>query len=235
MSGQQGVACIDREAYSAGKPIVGALRDHFRSEDYVLLPAFIHADALSLLRQTVANLLLHGRRRDFAMECMGGSPRRMHVVNAHTIQAESSLIPELYADPSVLALIASIVGESVKVLVDDIDRFVVNHLQSAGDTFGAHFDDYPLSLTIVVVAPDPAFGGFPELKKCASSLAALNDNPTQISLRAGDAYLLRSDTTAHRVSPLLADVPRTAINLAYTWRGYVKRETVSAQKLYEFD
>lgn len=225
---------IDKSIYSANSRHAAALRDHFISEDYVRLPGFIRADALERLHQVVAAALLDGRRCDFLMECMDNSPRRMHVVNAHRIQAHSPLIPDLYEDRDLQALLCAISGERVFALEGDIDRFVINHLGRAGDTFGAHLDDYPLSLAIVTSAPDPALGGVPELKRRASSLAELDDAPTRVPLRPGDAYLLRSDTAAHRVSPLLADVERTAINLAYSWHGFEVRETVSAQTLYEF-
>ncbi|MFE1382435.1 hypothetical protein ACFW6S_26190 [Streptomyces sp. NPDC058740] len=51
--------------------------------------------------------------------------------------------------------------------------------------------------------------------------------------RAGDAYLLRSDTTAHRVTPLArAGVRRTVLNFAYTTADAAPRPTPSARRLY---
>ncbi len=226
---------VDESIYTAGGTRVSALRTHFAREDYVRFPGFIREDALEVLKKSVTDALQGAHRRDFLMECMDNSPRRMHVVNAYRIQARSSLISDLYKDPSLIAFLAEVAGKEVTALEGDIDRFVINHLDGPGDTFGAHFDDYPLSLAIVTHAPDPRQGGVPELKRKASSLAELEDAPVRVPLYPGDAYLLRSDTTAHRVSPLLADTERTAINLAYSWHGFVVKETVSAQRLYDLD
>ncbi|MFJ8129480.1 hypothetical protein ACIQ7E_13275 [Streptomyces hydrogenans] len=52
--------------------------------------------------------------------------------------------------------------------------------------------------------------------------------------RAGDAHLLRSDTTAHRVTPLARPGPRrTVLNFAYTTPAARPHRTPSATELYE--
>ncbi|MFJ6406869.1 hypothetical protein ACIQK9_15300 [Streptomyces hydrogenans] len=52
--------------------------------------------------------------------------------------------------------------------------------------------------------------------------------------RAGDAYLLRSDTTAHRVTPLaLPGLRRTVLNFTSTTPAARPHRTPSAAELYK--
>ncbi|BDH05795.1 hypothetical protein HEK131_30220 [Streptomyces seoulensis] len=51
--------------------------------------------------------------------------------------------------------------------------------------------------------------------------------------RAGDGYLLRSDTTAHRVTPLTrSGLRRVVLNFAYGTSAAPARTTTSARELY---
>ena len=169
------------------------------------------------------------------MECMDNSPRRMNVVNGNSIEKWSEFIPKFYNDAKILDFLSEVVGERVLPLVDDIDRYVINQLQMSSDTFGAHYDDYPLSFVIILESPGLDGGGYAEMVPNAHSLSQLDENPIRLPLNAGDAYILKTDTTAHRVAPLKRDTLRTAINLAYTTPGYVPRNTESAAKLYAED
>jgi hypothetical protein len=214
---------------------IESLSCSFLERDYVVLTDFLTDYSLRTLQIDVEQALRFARRRDFLMECMDNSPRRMNVINSKVLEENSKYVPALYGNYDLVNFLSRLTKMPVEVLETDIDRFVVNHLSKEGDTFGAHFDDYPISLAIVLYAPLPEFGGVPEIKPRAAKLADLFDNPITVPLKNGDAYVLRSDTAAHRVSPLKADLSRTAINFAYTWRGYSKKETVSAQRLYEDD
>jgi hypothetical protein len=209
-----------------------ALADHYRTLHHVAFPGFVEDAFFAQLREDVDNLLQRSMRRDFLMECMDNSPRRMHVVNGNTIERLSQWIPAIYTSPVLLDFLSAIVGESVLPLTDDIDRYVINQLRRTSDTFGAHYDDYPLSFVIILESPGREGGGYAEMVPNATSLAQLEDDPIRLPLRAGDAYILKADTTAHRVAPLTVDACRTAINLAYTTPGYVPRMTESAAMLY---
>lgn len=211
------------------------LRSHYAQLHYVPFPDFVTADFFPELKSDVDALLQRSMRRDFLMECMDNSPRRMNVVNGNTIERFSRWIPKVYTDPAILDFLSELIGERVMPLVDDIDRYVINQLRQSSDTFGAHFDDYPLSVVIVLESPGVEGGGHVEMVPNANALADLEKSPIRLPLRAGDAYLLKSDTTAHRVAPLTVDTQRTAINLAYTTPGYTPRQTVSASKLYAED
>ena len=211
---------------------IDALRQHYHEFHHVAFPGFINPSFFQTLKDDVDGLLAHKMRRDFLMECMDNSPRRMNVVNGPTIERLSTLVPALYNDPAVAAFLSAVIGEPVLPLHDDIDRYVINQLQKSSDTFGAHYDDYPLSFVVILESPGMEGGGYSEMVPRATSLSQLDDNPIRLPLKAGDAYLLKTDTTAHRVAPLTVDALRTAINYAYTTPGFVPRETESAQRLY---
>jgi hypothetical protein len=90
-----------------------------------------------------------------------------------------------------------------------------------------------------VTVPDPlerppAHGGLLQYVSRAGSLADLDtDRACSAHHRAGDAYLLRSDTTAHRVTSLTRPgVRRTVLNFAYTTRSAAPHSTQSARELY---
>lgn len=232
-----GPSMFKKDVYYAGSPLVPALRAYYHEFHHVAFPGFVGNDFFAELKREVDSLLERKKmRRDFLMECMDNSPRRMNVVNGHTIETLSKLVPELYNDSNILAFLSEVIGEPVLPLTDDIDRYVINQLSRSSDTFGAHYDDYPLSFVIILESPGIEGGGYAEMVPRASSLSQLEDNPIRLPLRAGDAYLLKTDTTAHRVAPLRVDTLRTAINYAYTTPNFMPpRITESAMKLYAED
>jgi hypothetical protein len=210
-----------------------ALNAHYQDVHHAAFPDFISPAFFVELKREVDALLAFRRRRDFLMECMDNSPRRMNVVNGHIIEENSNLIPALYNNPAIIAFLSSVIGEQVLPLTDDIDRYVINQLQMTSDTFGAHYDDYPMSFVVILESPGIEGGGYAEMVPRAHSLSQLEHDPIRLPLRAGDAYVLKTDTTAHRVAPLTQDTLRTAINFAYTTPSFVPpRITESAAMLY---
>ncbi|ALN92627.1 MULTISPECIES: HalD/BesD family halogenase [Lysobacter] len=220
------------DLYHPGSEIADELKSHYQRLHHVPFPGFVAAEFFPELKAEVDRLLEQSRRRDFLMECMDNSPRRMNVVNGHTIERLSTLIPQIYNDQRIIDFLSHVVGEKVLPLTDDIDRYVINQLRKSSDTFGAHYDDYPLSFVLIMESPGIEGGGYAEMVP-NGALSDLDVNPIKLPLKAADAYLLKTDTTAHRVAPLKVDVLRTAINLAYTTENFVPRAiTESANKLY---
>ena len=223
---------INTEIYYKGSQAAAAAREHYRRFHHAAFPGFIRAECFVDLKRDVDSLLEMKKRKDFLMACMDHSPRKMNVVNGPTVEQWSKYIPEIYRSRELLDFISDVIDEQALILEEDIDRFVINQLEYSSDTFGAHYDDYPLSFVIILESPGAAGGGYSEMVPNAKSLSDLEGKPIRLPLKAGDAYLLKADTTAHRVAPLTADAKRTAINLAYTTPGYVVKETESAAMLY---
>ena len=142
----------------------------------------------------------------------------MTTLGGHVIATESELIPQLATDTALLALLRNISRMEISLAPDPVERFVLNVLHQESDTHGAHVDDYPLALVLFTEAPASLDdGGLLEYVPHASGLDQLD---TSVARRAhhapGDAYLLRADTTAHRVTPRRRPgLRRTVLNIAY--------------------
>ncbi|MER7338845.1 hypothetical protein ABT403_13455 [Streptomyces sp. NPDC000075] len=206
------------------------------TDGYLPLPGLLTADGLTLLRQEAAALEALAGRRDFAMACMDDSPRHMTTLGGQIIAETSQTIPALYQDPHLVALLGQAAGEPVTGITDPVERHVLNILHQAGDTHGAHTDDQPYALVLFLEAPaDPADGGLLHFLPHAGSLRDLDTahGARTVHHRPGDAYLLRSDTTAHRVTPLMRPgLRRTVLNFAYTTPTARPHPTGSATELY---
>jgi hypothetical protein len=179
-------------------------------------------------------------RRDLAIAQTGYTPRRYRIATRTAIAASCPLTAELYRARELLALISQIAGERLVPVPYEPEEFVATRLERAGDTHGWHWDDYAYALVWVLEAPGPDCGGELELVPDA---AWCKDDPrvgeilaTQSverkHLPAGSVYLLRSDTTMHRVAPLRCDTSRSVLCFSYATSLDLKRrvshETVDA-------
>lgn len=212
------------------------LRQRFSGDGYVALPGLIGPAGLATLGAEARRLEADAVRRDFRMECMADSPRHMTTLGGHRIAGASPLVTRLYADRDLARLLSSLMGEAVIAVHDPVERHVLNVLHRPGDTHGAHTDDYPLALVLFLEAPPaPADGGLLEFCPGRGDLDALDAPGTRrVHHRPGDGYLLRSDRTAHRVTPLeRPGLRRTVLNFAYTTPGRQAATAPSASLLYE--
>ncbi|MCX5387436.1 hypothetical protein [Streptomyces sp. NBC_00083] len=167
---------------------------------------------------------------------MGGSPRHMTTIGGPALNAHSPLVSGLYQQPDLINLLRTVTGRPVVPVHEVTERHVVNILHHPGDTHGEHTDDYPYALVLFIEAPtDPRDGGLLEYTPHTTTLPLPADLPVhRRHHHAGDAYLLRSDTTAHRVSPLTRPgIRRTVLNFAYTTPDRQSPRTPSAQLLYD--
>ncbi len=211
-----------------------ALRSDFLRDDYVALPQFLSPQGLDQLAVEIDVIREIATRREFEMACMENSPRRMSTVGGHRIIEASVLIPVLYEDEYLMRLLEDISGGSVFAVADPVERHVANFLDQRRDTHGAHFDDYPIALITCIEAPEqPYWGGLLEYVPKARSLGELDVGPVRRAFhRPGDGYLLRADTSAHRVTPLLTESRRTTLNFAYAIEAGATIKTESANLLY---
>ncbi|MFJ8754514.1 hypothetical protein ACIREO_35140 [Streptomyces sp. NPDC102441] len=211
------------------------LRERFAAEGYLPLSGLLSPEGLRSLREETGRLEEAGVRRDFRMNCMADSPRHMTTLGGQEIAEGSETISALYRDTGLLGLLTVLHGRDVIPVDDPVERHVLNILHRPGDTHGAHTDDHPLALVVFIEAPpEPESGGLLEYRPRSADLSALDTPGTrQVHHRTGDAYLLRSDLTAHRVTPLSQDgVRRTVLNFAYTTPGHQGPSTDSANQLY---
>lgn len=87
--------------------LTAELAEHYRRYHQVAFPGFVYPTFFAELKNDVDTLLQRSRRRDFLMECMDNSPRRMNVFNGNTVELFSRCIPAIYNALEVLDFSAS--------------------------------------------------------------------------------------------------------------------------------
>lgn len=200
-------------------------RDFARS-GVVTLP-FLVPDATTRRLAVEAERLVaeHGVRREFAMAATGGTPRRMRNVRQAEIARYGTDVAATYHDPDLRAALSVVAGEEVLPCPYEPERFVITELTESGDTHGWHWDDYRFALVWVIDCPPLEHGGF---LQCVPNTLWHKGNPQlhrqfvsnpihSYELHPGDVYLMRSDTTLHRVYPITAG-RRLIVNMGYAGR-----------------
>lgn len=202
-----------------------ALFDH---AGYLPLPGLLTASALGALRDEAAKLEKRARRRDFRMECMGGTPRHMTTLGGIEIAEIAPVVAALYRDPRLVSALSAAVGLDIQLAEDPVERHVLNILHQSGDTHGLHTDDYPLALVMFLQSPscEEGCGHLEFFNACTAGQASLKAHAP------GDAYLLRADKFPHRVQPIHDGCVRTVLNFAYGASSIPVTPTGSASILY---
>jgi len=196
-----------------------------------IVPAFVKnmvaGEARSLLSQ-------HAKRRDLRIAVTGDSPRRMSNVRQQDIARWGKVIPAVYHSRSLINFLSRLANEDIIENPWEFEKFIVNRQEKAGDTHGWHWGDYPYSMIWVIETPDASHGGILETvphtywdKRNPRVEEHLLRNTINSKIHlSGDVYLLKSDTTLHRVMPLVKDATRIIINMAWE-RGRDKNREVS--------
>ncbi|MBB4747452.1 hypothetical protein [Actinoplanes lobatus] len=162
-------------------------------------------------------------RRDLTLPQTSNSPRRMRNVTAEDIRAHDGVVREMYESPALRGALSAVAGEAVLDCPYQPEEYVITHLERPGDTHGWHWDDYSFGVIYVVDVPPTHLGGFVQTvpntswdKEDPQVFQHLIGNPIHsYALRPGDMYLLRTDTTLHRVHPLEPGGRRTIVNMAF--------------------
>ncbi len=200
----------------------------FGHAGYVPLPGLLSPSALDRLRAEATKLWTKAKRRDFAMECMGGTPRHMTTLGGVEIVETAPIVASLYRDPALLAALGRLVGLELQLADDPVERHVLNVLHESGDTHGLHTDDYPVALVMFLESPscEEGCGHLEFFSVCKAGESSLKSHSP------GDAYLLRADRFPHRVKPIHDGCVRTVLNFAYGASTIPIIETPSASILY---
>jgi hypothetical protein len=219
---------------------LSALRAHFRARGYVPLPALApEAFVVRLGGALGAILASDGVRRDIAIAATGGTRRRYAIATREALARDGGLIASLYRAPPLLAFLGAIAAAELVPVPYLPEQFIATRMQRAGDAHGWHWDDYPYALVWVVRAPADGSGGEVELVRDTVWDKARPDverylrerSIERFRPRSGSAYLLRADTTMHRVAPLRCDTVRDVLTFSYTDAGddrAVTHETLEA-------
>jgi hypothetical protein len=209
-----------------GAKVLTEARRHLRYFGYVKVP-FIVPDAV---KQAIAEEVLRlieqaGIRRDLRFAETDNTPRRMRNVRNDAITTHGQVIPAVYQSPDLLETLSNVAGEDVLVCPYEPERYLITCLERTGDTHGWHWDDYSVALVWVIECPPVELGGFVQCvpdtswdKSNPQVYRAIVSGPTySVELRPGDLYMMRTDTTLHRVHPI-EDGRRIILNMGYASR-----------------
>ncbi len=163
-----------------------------------------------------------GVRRDLEIEQTDNSPRRMRNVGQKDISEISTVIPRIYSALPLLQGMSAVANEPVHPCPWEPEQFVITCLEKDGDTHGWHWDDYTFALVWVVETPPISDGGFVQ---CVPGTRWDKQHPEvnrqivtrpiySLELFPGDLYLMKTNTTMHRVYPV-KNGRRKIINMSY--------------------
>lgn len=213
-------------------------RHRFERDGYLKINHLVDPAVKQAIAEDVRYLLAnYSKRRDFHIKSTGNTPRYLSNVPQECIELNGEYIPIAYGSNYLAKLIEGIVGESVIPTPWKWDNYIINCQHKVGDTHGWHWGDYPFTIIWVVEAPGIECGGLLECiphtrwdKKNSRIEPLLVENKIDSYFHeAGDVYLLKADTTLHRVKPLTEAVERVILNT--TWERardkdrYVEHET----------
>ncbi|BCJ67447.1 HalD/BesD family halogenase [Polymorphospora rubra] len=200
---------------AAGKDLAhyGHAKVSFAAPDSV--KAALAAEVESLIQEA-------GTRRDLRFAETDYTPRKMRNVTRSEIAELGTVIRAVYAAEPLLRLLTEVAGEPVHRCPYEPEQFVITCLEKDGDTHGWHWDDFTFALVWVVECPPVENGGFVQCvpgtswdkRKPAINRVFVEHPIYSMELFPGDLYLMRTNTTLHRVFPVQGG-RRKIVNMGY--------------------
>ncbi|GAB0108241.1 hypothetical protein JMUB6875_72520 [Nocardia sp. JMUB6875] len=175
-----------------------------------------------MLAAEALGLLDHHRQwGELLPEGEGGARQRVDLTEQQ-VSAHAACIPGVYDCEALRRNLSVIAAEPVLSRTDE-HRYTVSRLHHDDAPGQWHWDDYAFALILVVECPPLADGGFVQTVAHtrrdwdhADVYRTLTRNPIQSwELHPGDMYLLRTDTTLHRVHPFV-NGRRTTVAMSFT-------------------
>ena len=207
---------------SFGPQRMQELRERFANEHIVVLKEFAPPELTEAIRAEARDIAdRHGATHDLVFEITDNTPRRMTTVGQPVIRDEGPLIHAFYFNPDLLTFVSDLVGEQVHTCPYAGEHYVISTLDRNGDTHGWHWDDYTYGIILVLEAPHYTDGGFIQAVPNTSWNkqnpdvygALLSSQVRSYALEPGDAYVVKTNTTMHRVHPIRGESRRTIINM----------------------
>ncbi|MDD9935618.1 MAG: hypothetical protein OXT09_18550 [Myxococcales bacterium] len=207
---------------------VDALRDEFQREQFVEIPNFMPPEVFDAAKRDVDYLLdTRGRRRDLLIPSTANTPRNYTNVGRNDVKACSLFIPPIYHCTALRKFLSTIAGETLEDVPFLPEEYLISRLHRKGDTHGWHWDDYTYALIWVFRMPPAGQGGSlefvrdttwdkdkPEVQPVLDASVPLERHPPVAS-----AYLLKADTSMHRVSPLHHHSERVIVCFSFATEG----------------
>ncbi len=180
-------------------------------------------------------------RRDLRLATTGNTRRSMSVVPSETIAANGRVIPTLYRSDELVHRLQEITRETMHPCPLPDEEFLISRHERAGDTHGWHWGDFAFALIWVLKAPPVEAGGLLQCvphtdwdKSDSRVNSYLCANPIDTyHFASGDVYLLRSDTTLHRTTPLIEDATRIMLNMTWASDRDLARQVVGNDRWWD--
>ena len=214
-------------------------RDTVVAIEHLLPPACVrelHSQANRLLRESAT-------RRDLELAVTGGTPRNYLSVGREAIHAERGAITQFFECDAIRDYLSKITGEPMHRVPYEPEEYIINSQEKSGDTHGWHWDDYTFALIWIVEAPGVMNGGRVEYiadttwdkedpKSCLEQYIGSREIHSRY-VRPGTCYLMRANTTLHRVAPLSGDTRRTVIVFTYASESDLRDGSISHETMEE--
>ncbi|SNY91742.1 hypothetical protein SAMN04515647_1982 [Cohaesibacter sp. ES.047] len=218
------------------------LADEFATHHVVAMNDLLPAHLKTAFHDEAATLLAgDAKRRDLNIDSTGGTPRHYQSVGRDTIKEHGVVIPSVFSSPDILAFLSRVAGDSLHPVPYEPEEYILNSQCQTGDTHGWHWDDYTYALIWIVDAPDPLSGGRIEFVPNTrwdkdAPREALTDILTQREVRsryvqAGSCYLMKANTTLHRITPLTSNTRRTVVVYTFASEADLSDETISHETM----
>lgn len=231
-------------AHLAATPrqLTSMLTERFRQDAVVQLEDLLPTELVGALRDQALRLLGHaGQRRDLELAATGGTPRNYLSVGRDIIHAERGAITRFFESDIIRAYLSEIAGEPLHRVPYAPEEYIVNSQHRSGDTHGWHWDDYTFALIWVVEAPGWADGGRVEFmadtvwdkdrpREQLEQLLTTRELRSRY-VRSGTCYLMRANTTLHRVAPLSGKSRRTVIVFTYASQADLTDSSISHETM----
>ena len=205
-------------------PRLDQLRAQFQAEHVAPLRGFCPPSLLRPLQEEACRLIdEHGVARNFDLAITDNTPRHMTTVGQPVIRDNGPFVHALYFAPSLQVFLSQLVDEELTTCPYAGEHYVISRLGKSGDTHGWHWDDYSYGFVIILEAPPYQEGGFVQAVPHTSwdkqnpdvYGALLKSEVRSYALEPGDAYMVKTNTTMHRVHPIRGESRRTIVNM--TW------------------
>lgn len=205
-----------------GPSEVAALRARFDAQNVVVLSGLCPPELLPAIRDEACDIVdRFGQTHDLVFEITDNTRRSMTTVGQPIIKTEGPLIHAFYNAPVLLEFLPEIVGEMIYTCPYAGEHYVISRLDKHGDTHGWHWDDYTYGIILVLESPPYTEGGFIQAVPNTSwdkenpdvYGALISSQVHSFALQPGDLYVIKTNTTMHRVHPIRGESRRTIVNM----------------------
>lgn len=236
-------AVLKKNEISEEAKYLNILREKFHQQGHVNITRLLDKELFKRLSAEAQKLVSqYKERRDLLMEETSFSPRKMFVVKQMYIKKYGRYIPELYHSRHIQFLISQIVSQKIYALPWEREQYLISQMANKDDTHGWHLDDYTYAVVFIIRSPKLENGGLvqcvPNVRWTKNNIFVnkiLCENPIYTSyFGCNEAYLLKSDTTLHRVTPLERPDSRIIINMSWAIQSDFKKDITHStmEKLY---